>query len=226
MRRRHRLGANRATRQARELGEEIRRARMTLAMSRREVAARAGVAASTILRIEDFDPGMQLDTAMAVGAAVGVDVVMRAYPGPTPRLRDSGQLAIARQLIAVAQAPWRGLLEVKAGDFGRSADLVFFGPDEILHLEIERVAFDFQEQYRPAVAKRDYLASLHARPVRLVMVIEDAPRNRTAVRPQLDLIQRELPAGSRQILTALRTGRVLGSDGLLWIRRKPSPDRA
>jgi transcriptional regulator with XRE-family HTH domain len=221
MRRRRRLGANRANRLARDLGEEIRRARIGLAMSQRDLARHAGVATSTIARIEAGDPGIQLDTTVAVGTAAGVDVVLRAYPGPTPKLRDSGQLAVAQQLVAMAHPRLRPQLEVPAGEFGRSADLLFLGTDEILHIEIERVAVDYQAQYRSAVAKRDHLASIHARPVRLILVIEDTPRNRTAVRPHLDVIQRQLPAGSRQILASLRSGRPLGTDGLLWIRRKP-----
>ena len=222
MRRRRRLGANRAIRLAREFGREIRSARHTLAISQRDLARRAGVATSTIIRIEDGDVGVQLDTAVAVGTAVGVDVVLRAYPGPTPRLRDSGQLTIAQQLMAIAHPQLRGQLEVPAGEFGRSADLLFLGPDEILHIEIERLAVDYQAQYRAALAKRDHLASLHARPVRLILAFEDSPRNRAALRPHLDLIQSQLPAGSRQILASLRSGRPLGTDGLLWVRRKPS----
>jgi hypothetical protein len=158
---------------------------------------------------------------MAVGSAVGVDVVLRAYPGATPRLRDSGQLGIARQLIAIAHQSLRGHLEVPAGEFGRAADLVFLGADEILHVEIERMAADYQAQYRSAQAKRDVLAAAHARPVRLVLAIQDSVRNRAALGPHMDVIARQLPAGSRQVLSAVRTGRPLGTDGLLWVRRTP-----
>jgi transcriptional regulator with XRE-family HTH domain len=192
-----------------------------MALSQRELARRAGVATSTVIRIEAGDAGLQLDTAVAVGAAAGVAVVLRAFPGPTPKLRDSGQLGIAQQLVAIAHPGLRPRLEVPAGEFGRSADLLFLGIEEILHIEIERVAVDYQAQYRSALAKRDHLAAIHSRPVRLILAFEDTPRNRAALRPHLEVITGQLPAGSRQILGSLRSGRPLGTDGLLWVRRKP-----
>jgi transcriptional regulator with XRE-family HTH domain len=188
-------------------------------MTRSAVDRRAGVAASTVARIERGDLGVQLDTLVSVAAAVGINVVVRAFPGATPKLRDTGQLTIARQLTSEAHPTLQPHLEVPAGDFGRSADLVFFSAAEILVVEIERMPADFQAQYRLAVAKRDYLASQHARPIRLVMAVEDTARNRAALRPHLELIRQQLPGGSRLILVCLRSGRSLGTDGLLWVRR-------
>jgi hypothetical protein len=96
--------------------------------------------------------------------------------------------------------------------------MLLFGPDEILHVEIERMLLDFQAQYRSALRKREYLDGLHARPVRLVLAVEDTERNRTAAAPHLALIRSALPAGSRAVLNAVRNGRPLGTDGLLWVR--------
>ena len=204
--------------QAARMGAEIRLARTTLAMSREELARRAGLAASTVKRIERGDPGMQVDTLCAVGTAAGIDIVLRAYPGRAISLRDSGQLRIAEHLVDLAGSYRQARMEVPAGEHGRSADLVLLGVDEIIHVEIERMATDFQAQYRSAVAKRDALAAVHARPVRLVLAVEDTARNRAALLPHLRLITGQLPAGSRQILAALRGGHALGTDGLLWVR--------
>lgn len=209
--------------QATHIGSEVRLARTSLAISRRELDRRAGVALSTVSRIERGDPGVQLDTIMAVGAAVGLDVVLKAYPGATPGLRDTGQLHIAELLCNKAHARWRPHLELPAGEHGRAADLVFMGPDEILHVEIERAATDYQAQFRAAAAKREWLAARHARPVRLVLVIEDTRRNRVAIGAHHEVIRGALPAGSRDVLAALRGGGPLGCDGLLWIRRPRSP---
>lgn len=111
-------------------------------------------------------------------------------------------------------------LEDVAGSTGEAADEVFYGPDEIVHAEIERLMVDFQAQYRAASPKRDYLAQHHARPVRLVLVVEDTDRNRRALAPHLGLIRTNLPADSREVLRALRSGMPLGRDGLVWIRRR------
>jgi len=103
---------------------------------------------------------------------------------------------------------------------------------EIIHAEIERFLADWQAQFRSASAKRDDLATRHDRPVRLVLVVEDTRRNRQAVRQHEAIIRDALPAGSREIMRAIRTGLPLGRDGLLWIRARTdrsigdsSPDR-
>jgi hypothetical protein len=176
-------------------------------------------------RIERGDPGVQLDTLTAVCAALGLDVVVSAYPGATPRLRDAGQLTAAQHLCTVAHSSWRAGLEVPAGDHGRAADLVLTGADEIVHVEIERSIVDFQAQYRAAALKREFLAARDSRPVRLVMVVEDTRRNRAALAPHWGLIQTVLPAGSRRVLASLRSGRPLGQDGLLWYRPVRTVDR-
>jgi hypothetical protein len=101
----------------------------------------------------------------------------------------------------------------------RAIDLCFFGAQEIIDAEVERMATDFQNQYRRADHKRQALGAQHQRPTRLVLVIEDTRRNRTALEPHMKLIQSALPARSREVLGALRSGRPLGRDGPLWIRR-------
>jgi hypothetical protein len=142
---------------------------------------------------------------------------MRAYPIGGPSLRDSGQLAIATWLRGLTHAASTSTLETPIGN-GRAVDLVVFGPTEIIGIEIERMLVDFQAQYRAGVSKRDDLASVHARPVRFVMAVLDSRRNRAVVRDHERLVRSVLPAGSREILAALRTGRLLGRDGLAWVR--------
>jgi len=105
---------------------------------------------------------------------------------------------------------------------GRAIDMALFGPVEIIAMEIERLIADFQAQYRAASAKRDELAVAHQRPVRLVMALEDTRRNRAAMREHEALIRSVLPADSREVLRAIRTGDPLGRDGLLWIRPRAS----
>jgi transcriptional regulator with XRE-family HTH domain len=219
------MGRDRAASQMRRIGEELQLARAEAGLTHRDLARRAGVATSTVLRLQGGDPDVQVNTLIAVGAAAGIDIALKAYAGRGVKLRDSGQLMVARMLMDLAADRWRPAIEVPAGANGRSADLVFFGPDELLHVEIERFAVDFQAQYRGALAKRDHLASMEARPVRLILCLSDTPRNREAMRPHRELIGRQLPAGSRAVLAALRSGRTLGMDGVLWVRpgRLPGP---
>jgi hypothetical protein len=135
-------------------------------------------------------------------------------------LRDAGQLALIDQLRRVAAPLWHARVEVAAGDHGRSADLVLYGAEEIIHIEVERRALDWQAQVRSGLRKREFLAARSDRPVRFVVAIEDTRRNREALRLHMDLIRAQLPATSREVLASMRRGRPLGRDGLLWIRRR------
>ena len=210
----------RAREQSSRIGLEVKRARVNLGMSRQQTADRAGVSWSTELRVEFGDPGLRVDTMCAVAETVGLDVVLRAFPGRAPTLRDTGQLGHAETLAAQGHQSWLPQLEMIVGQHGEAVDLGIFGPAEILACEIERMASDFQDQYRRADSKRDTLASRHQRPVRLILVVEDTPRNRAAIAPHLAFIRTALPAGSREILGSLRSGRPMGRDGLLWLRRR------
>lgn len=192
---------------------------MELAMSRRRAAVRAGVSWSTQLRVELGDPNIGLQTLCAVAEAIGLDVVLRSYPGRQPSLRDTGQLVLGEKLVERAHGSWQPTFELVVGEHRESIDLVLFGPDEILAIEIERLLSDLQAQYRRAEAKRQLLAGRHRRPVRLVVAIEDTRRNRGAVDRHDGLIRSVLPARSREVFGALRTGRPLGRDGLVWVRR-------
>lgn len=221
--RRGRLGERRAVRQAEAFGIDVAMARARLKASLRTIAGRAGMSADAVRRVEIGDPAVQFDTLCAVGEAVGLDVVLKGYPAATA-LRDAGQLAIARILSGVAHPSWKPQLEVPAGEHREAVDIGFFGPSEILATEIDRLVPDFQDTHRRNARKREFLAGVHQRPVRLVMVVQDTARNRRALEPHLDVIRSVLPAGTRDVLASLRSGEPLGRDGLLWIRpyRPPS----
>jgi hypothetical protein len=183
------------------------------------------------MRVMNGDGGVHVDTLCAVTGAVGLHLGAKTYPGTRLSLRDTGQLSIAEYLVGQAHPSLRPALEVPVGDpFGRAADLVFFGPEEILHYEIERGLPDYQASYRSANVKRAALQERHSRAVRLVIVVEDTKRNRALLAPHAVLIRTGLPATSSEILRAIRRGTPLGKDGLLWLRpwrmRKPLAKRA
>lgn len=223
MTRGRRPGARRARAQAESVGGEIRLARGEHALTLRHASRRAGVSPDTQRRVEAGDPGISITTLCAIGDAVGLDVVVRTYRGRGPSLRDSGQLGVIEIICGIAHSSWKAELEVRAGDHGEACDVGLFGPMEIIDAEVDRMVTDFQAQYRRNARKRDYLAERHQRPVRLVMVVEDTERNRTAIAPHAEFIATALPAESREILRSLRSGEALGRDGLLWIRRRQPP---
>jgi len=181
---------------------------------------------STWTRIERGVPAASLRTLCSAADAVGLDLVVRTYPGQRPTLRDRAQLDLAQRLSGVSHQSMAHELEVPAGDHGESVDLIFWAPLEILAVEIVRRIVDFQAQYRSLSLKRDWLARQHARPVRLILALEDLRANREALVGHRQLIRATLPAGTHQLMAALRTGRELGTDALVWLRRRPTAERA
>ena len=213
----------RAADQASKIGAEVKLGRATNGMTAQQVADRAGVSWSTEARVELGDPSVGIDTLCAVTEAVGLDLVLKAYEGRRPTLRDTGQLALAEQLCGRVHPSMRATIELLIGQHGEAIDVALFGAEEIVATEVERLIVDLQDQYRRADRKRQALAAMHQRPVRLVLVVEDTARNRAAFERHADFIRSMLPAGSREILAALSNGRPLGRDGLLWLRRRSQP---
>lgn len=201
------------------IGSGLAAARTVSGLSTTAAAARAGVSRSTWVRIESGTAGVALSTLCAAADAVGLDFVVRLYPGTALSLRDRGQLSIAQHLAGLAHPDWSVGLEVTAGDHGQAFDQVFVGGDEIVAVEIIRHFGDYQAQYRSASLKRDWLSRYHDVPIRLVLAVEDLRPNRAALAPYSALLGSVLPAGSRRVLEALKRGRPLGTDGLLWVRR-------
>ena len=199
------------------IGHEVMLARTNQALTIHSAARLAGVAPATQQRVEAGDPAVGIVTVCRVAAPLGLKVWGKAFPARTPSLRDTGQLRIAEHLRSVASPALTVVLEHGMGN-GRAIDVVLFGAEEIIAAEVERLLADLQAQYRAADAKRTELAALHQRPVRLVLAVEDTRRNRTVAREHAAVIRSMLPAGSRDIMRAIRTGESLRRDGLLWVR--------
>jgi DNA-binding XRE family transcriptional regulator len=217
-------GRRRAAEIATEVGKDVLLARATLGITRENAAAIAGVSPMTFAAVEEGSDAVRVDTLTSVCDAVGLRLWAKAYPSTPPTLRDTGQLELVTVVTAQAHSAWRPAMElVLDAKSGRAADLVLFGPDEIQHHEYERNLLDWQGQLRAGRVKQELLASMHQRPVRLVMVVEDTYRNRRVLEPHIAVVRRELLAGPREVWRSIRTGEPLGRDGLLWVRRPRRP---
>src|SRR4051794_25783545 len=145
-RKRQLLAGNRTAALMRRIGEDVRAARGTLGLSRAAIARNAGIARSTVERVEEGTGQVEVSTLGAIMAAVGLDLSVRGYPSERFRTRDSRH-AVEIELIRAAASPrWLGRVEVLVGDHGQSADLVLYGADEVIHIEVERKWTDLQAQ--------------------------------------------------------------------------------
>jgi transcriptional regulator with XRE-family HTH domain len=213
--------ASRARWLALRFGQELRIARVAAGLTQAQLARRAGVAQTVVSRAERGLEGASLPVRCRLAAAAGHELGWRLYPVASVGLRDSGQLAIAQAITREAHPSWIARLEVPVtpGD-PRAADLLLAGPEEILHIEVERALADLQAQLRAAQLKRGVLTSTNGddRPVRLVLAVPDTRTTRLRLAPFAELLARTMPGRSRQIWGAIRVGSPLGCDGVLFVR--------
>jgi transcriptional regulator with XRE-family HTH domain len=205
------------------LGSEARVARRSLGWTQSRVARLAHVSQATVSRFERGAVRVSVAALTSILAAVGLELGFRTFPLGV-RLRDSGQLALADEIRRIAHASWRVMFEVPIGDASRrAADILLRGQMRAIHLELESNLADFQAQLRMGLLKRDELQRRFGIPVAFVLVLRDTERNRAAVRAHLSVIRAALPAGSREVLGAIRGGYPLERDGLLWLRPPVKP---
>jgi transcriptional regulator with XRE-family HTH domain len=194
---------------------------MTAGLSQRQLAGLAGLSQQEASKAERGATDVSLEARCRLAAACGHELGWRLYPVATVRLRDSGQMALAQAIVASAHPSWKPRLEVPVapGD-ARAADLVLTGTTQIVHIEIERALVDFQAQLRSAQLKREVLAESAERPIRLVIALPETNTSRTRLAPFGDLIRQTMPATSRRIRRAIRSGEPLTDDGILFVRTR------
>jgi transcriptional regulator with XRE-family HTH domain len=204
---------------AQRFGQELRIARVTAGLTQQRVAQLAQLSQGEVSKAERGDVNVSLDARCRMAAAAGHELGWRLYPVATLRLRDSGQLTLAQAIVTAAGTAWKAELEVPVGPGDlRAADIILRRPDQVIHVEVERVLVDLQAQLRAGQLKRQEIAQRLELPVRFVLAAADTPANRVRAATASELLARTLPMSSREIWTSLRTGEPLGGDGILFVR--------
>jgi transcriptional regulator with XRE-family HTH domain len=177
------------------LGTEARTARLALGWAQAAAARRAQVSQASVSRLEAGDTTLSISIITRAFAALGMKLVLSAYPADGVPLRDSGQLALAKAIAAIAHPSWRTLLEAPTGEGRQAADVLLLGSSGAIHLELESALVDFHAQLRKGELKRDALQARHRMPIALVLAVRDTERNRARAQPHLFVIRQALPAG-------------------------------
>jgi transcriptional regulator with XRE-family HTH domain len=204
------------------IGSDARTTRLALGWSQADIARRARMSQASVSRLDAGDLKLAVSIATRAFAALGMQLVLKAYPADGIGLRDSGQLALAEQVRTLAHPSWRAVLEAPTGEGRQAADILFIGRAAGIHLELDSALADFQAQLRSGHLKRDALQVRLGIRIAFVLVLRDTARNRTAAQPHLAVIRQALPAGSREVMAAIRGGIALERDGLLWLRGSPA----
>jgi len=190
---------------------DIALARRSAGLSRSEVGRACGVSRSTFARIET---GARSVTTLAelscLGAAVGLEVRLRAYPA-ADAIRDVGQARLLERLRARLHATLRWRTEVPLGIEGdlRAWDAVIQGAGWWIGVEAETALDDIQ-----AVERRLALKQRDGDVDHVILLIADTRRNRRALAAAPASFG-GLPLRTREVLAALRDGRDPAQSGIV-----------
>lgn len=219
--------ARRAEWLSRRIGEEVRTARRTRGWSQRELGERIRVSQTIVSRVERGWVAASVSLLCELTASLGLELNARVFPTDQITVRDVRQLELAQLIVQRANAAWHPAIEAPASPDPadhRAVDLLLGSAVELCAIEIERDLANFEGQLRADMLKRDLLAQRDSRPVRFILALPETRRLRLLVRAFRPLIDRTLPVPSRHIWSAIRTGKPVGGDGLLWlppIRSRP-----
>lgn len=184
------------------IGEAFRDARLQAALSQRELAEAVGVSPAEISRVErGRSPHVAYETLVAIAAALGLDLPLRAYPNDDP-VRDAAQLALLARFRA--QMPqWRYRAEVVLDLPGdrRAWDLVVDGPGWSVPVEAETRLRDVQ-----ALLRRMALKARDGGADRIVLLVADTRHNRRVLRHAFAEFAGAFPVRGREALKAMRGG--------------------
>lgn len=198
-------------------GSELRTARRVAGKSLAEVGRASGLSPSQVGRIErGVLSTVSVEQLARVGAAVGLDVRVRSFPGPDPVL-DAGQVALIGRLrkridprlsfrtevvlpILGDQRAWDALINGLTGANGQ------------LPLDADTRLIDAQAQLRRIKLKlRD--SGFDS----VLWVLADTHANRDALAATASMILPDFPVPARRALSALGAGKHPGGSALVLL---------
>lgn len=198
-------------------GDDLRTARLKSGKTLKELGRIVGVSAATILRTERaIGPGPRPEALAIHADAVGLRARYALYPADDP-IRDGPQVRLVRDFhVAIGDQASMELehpvVTTPGSSDRRAFDALVRLPSCLCGIECYTRFHDCQAQLRAAILKqRD------AQIPRLFIVVRGSRANRLAVTSAADLIRLNFPLGTRAVLSALRTGRDPGANGLVFL---------
>jgi len=201
-----------ADRIRRELGRELRLARIGAGLSLEAAGRAAGMSRAQLTRIEHGEiAGLSIDQSCRAAAALGLRVTVRAFPSGDP-VRDAGQLRLLerfRQRLPV-EAGWQTEVPLPIPGDQRAWDATVTLGARRAGCEAETHLDDIQAlERRLALKLRDGGADV------LIVVAADTAHNRAVLAASREHLRLLLPLDGRTVLESLRLGRLPEQNGLV-----------
>jgi len=198
----------------RDIGREVRRARLDLGLSQRAAATSIGRSSSAWSRLErgetSFVPALDLYRASAV---VGLEIGLRAYPGGPP-LRDRAHLELLERLHALLAVGLGWHTEVPFPQVGdrRAWDAVIRVAQVRVGVEAETRARDAQAlQRRLGLKHRDGGVD------HLLLLLADTRHNRSFLQSAGAGFLADFPLPGPTALERLRRGEEPGASAIILL---------
>ena len=192
------------------MAADIRLARVGSGLSLRDVATAAGIDHSVLWRFERRRQDLSPRDLSAVCTIVGLDLVIRAYPGGDA-IRDAAHTRLMERLRVRLHPGLRWSTEVPVAGPGdlRAWDAVIRAPGWWVVVEAETAIRDIQALERKVALKVRDGGDPH-----LVLLVADSARNRRAIAAAPAAFA-NLPLRNRQLMKEFRRGTDPGSGGIL-----------
>ncbi len=189
---------------------DLVRGRRGAGLSREEVGKACGLSRTGVERLEAGLRRSTIRELAAFGAAVGLDVRLRAFPAGDP-IRDAGQQRLLERLHGRLHVSlgWSTEVTLKIDGDHRAWDAVIRGANWRRPVEAETVLDDIQALERRLALKRRDGGEDH-----LILLIADTTRNRRALAAAPSAFA-DLPLRTREILAALGRGDDPGRGGIV-----------
>jgi hypothetical protein len=157
--------------------------------------------------------GAGLPGLARLAAIVGLDVSLRAYPGPDP-VRDAAHIRLLERFLACISAALRWRVEVPIGSPGdrRAWDAMLFGAGPPIAIEVETRLVDIQMiERRIALKRRDSGIE------RVILLVGDTRWNRNVVTVAGARLAASFPVPGSEALALLAAGVDPGGSSVVLI---------
>jgi transcriptional regulator with XRE-family HTH domain len=183
-------------------------------LTQRQVAATVGISHSEVSRIEHAAAlRVPFETLAVVGAVLGLDISLRAYPDGDP-IRDAAQLALLARLRVLLPTPltWRTEVPLNIVGDKRAWDAVIGGPGWRVTVDAESHLRDVQAcTRRVALKRRDDGSDV------VILLVADTRHNRRALRLAGPDLAGEFPIGGPAVLAALAVAKPPSASGIVLL---------
>jgi transcriptional regulator with XRE-family HTH domain len=204
------------------LGQELREARLDRGLTVDAVGAAAGISNASVSRIERAKaPRVPFIVLAKVAAVIGLDLVVRTYPGGSP-LRDAGHASLLADLRAWLHRSLRWATEVPLPGPGdqRAWDAMIIGSDWRLGVEAETRPRDAQ-----ALVRRVNLKQRDGAVDGVLLAVRDSRTTREFLREAVDELAATFPLPGTRALELLHAG-VRPPNGAVVLLPRRSVSRA